>query len=139
MAQNGERNGGGAIARSIFWLVCFVALVLQPMTHESERRRWLTYAGMGGALGLAILTKGTAYVYAAPFVLWAAVSIVRAERGRAWGPALCIASIVLVMKRSAFNDLVHHEPHLGMVVMRNIAIELSNRLRKANAALMGKK
>lgn len=42
------------------------------------------------------------------------------------------ASILLVIQRNAFNDLVHHEPHLGMVVMRNIAIELSNRLRKAN-------
>lgn len=40
------------------------------------------------------------------------------------------ASIVLVIQRSAFNDLVQHEPHLGMVVMRNIAIELTNRFRK---------
>lgn len=43
------------------------------------------------------------------------------------------ASILLVMQRSAFNNLVQREPHLGMVVMRNIAIELSNRLRRANA------
>lgn len=43
-------------------------------------------------------------------------------------------SILLVIKRNAFNDLVEHEPHLGMVVMRNIAVELSNRLRKTNAA-----
>ncbi len=49
------------------------------------------------------------------------------------------ASILLVIQRSAFNDLVQHEPHLGMVVMRNIGIELSNRLRKANAALAAKK
>jgi CRP/FNR family transcriptional regulator, cyclic AMP receptor protein len=41
------------------------------------------------------------------------------------------ASIVLVIQRSAFNDLAQHEPHLGMVVMRNIAMELTNRLRKA--------
>jgi CRP/FNR family cyclic AMP-dependent transcriptional regulator len=41
------------------------------------------------------------------------------------------ASILLVIQRSAFQDLAQHEPHLGMVVMRNIAIELTNRLRKA--------
>ena len=41
------------------------------------------------------------------------------------------ASILLVIQRSAFNDLVQHEPHLGMVVMKNIAMELTNRLRKA--------
>lgn len=46
------------------------------------------------------------------------------------------ASILLVIQRSSFNDLMQREPHLGMVVMRNIAMELSNRLRKANAALI---
>lgn len=44
-------------------------------------------------------------------------------------------SILLVVQRSAFNDLAHREPHLGMVVMRNIALELSNRLRRADLAL----
>ncbi len=28
--------------------------------------------------------------------------------------------------------LVHNEPHLGMVIMRNIATEVSTKLRKAN-------
>jgi hypothetical protein len=48
--------------------------------------------------------------------------------------ALAVAgqpSILLVVQRDAFNDLVQREPHLGMVVMRNIALELSNRLRRA--------
>ncbi len=48
-------------------------------------------------------------------------------------------SILLVIQRSAFNTLVQQEPHLGMVVMRNIAMELSNRLRKTNAAVVAKK
>jgi hypothetical protein len=41
--------------------------------------------------------------------------------------------ILLVVQRSAFNDLVQHEPHLGMVIMRNIASELSNKLRRTDA------
>jgi CRP-like cAMP-binding protein len=45
------------------------------------------------------------------------------------------ASILLVVQRSAFNQLVQREPHLGMVVMRNIAQELSTRLRRSNVAL----
>ena len=45
------------------------------------------------------------------------------------------ASILLVIQRSAFNDIVQREPHLGMVVMRNIAMDLSNKLRKANTAM----
>ncbi|HVY70966.1 MAG TPA: cyclic nucleotide-binding domain-containing protein [Verrucomicrobiae bacterium] len=45
------------------------------------------------------------------------------------------ASILLVVQRIAFNELVQREPHLGMVVMRNIALELSGRLRKTNTAV----
>ena len=42
------------------------------------------------------------------------------------------ASILLVIQRTAFNDLLRREPHLGMMVMRNIGLELSNRLRRTN-------
>lgn len=42
------------------------------------------------------------------------------------------AAILLAIKRDAFNDLVQREPRLGMVVLRNIAVELSNRLRRTN-------
>jgi CRP-like cAMP-binding protein len=44
-------------------------------------------------------------------------------------------SILLVVQRPAFYSLVQTEPHLGMVVMRNIAIDVSNKLRKTDAAL----
>jgi len=44
------------------------------------------------------------------------------------------ASILLVIQRSQFDDLVQREPDLGMVVMRNMALELSHRLRRTNAA-----
>lgn len=44
-------------------------------------------------------------------------------------------SILLVMQRNAFYDVVQREPHLGMVVMRNIAMDLSNKLRRANTAI----
>lgn len=40
-------------------------------------------------------------------------------------------SILLVIQRDAFSQLVNREPHLGMVVMRNIALEMSARLRRA--------
>lgn len=47
------------------------------------------------------------------------------------------ASILLVVQRAAFGDLVQREPHLGMMVMKNIAQDLSNKLRKANVAISG--
>jgi hypothetical protein len=45
------------------------------------------------------------------------------------------ASILLVVKRAEFNQLVQREPYLGMLVMRNVAMELSNRLRRTTAVL----
>ena len=44
-------------------------------------------------------------------------------------------SIVLLIHRNAFNELVQREPHLGMVIMRNIAIDLSNNLRLSNTTI----
>jgi hypothetical protein len=46
-------------------------------------------------------------------------------------------SILLVVQRAAFNALAQNEPQLGMVVMRNIARELSHKLRHTNAAIAG--
>ena len=48
------------------------------------------------------------------------------------------ASIVLVMQRPQFFELTQREPHLGLSVMRNIALELTVRLRRTNNALAGK-
>ena len=44
-------------------------------------------------------------------------------------------SILLIIKRSEFYELTQREPHLGLAVMKNIALELGNRLRKMNAAV----
>jgi N-acetylglutamate synthase-like GNAT family acetyltransferase len=41
-------------------------------------------------------------------------------------------SILVVVQRSAFADLVRREPTLGMVVMRNIASDLAVKLRNVN-------
>jgi hypothetical protein len=40
------------------------------------------------------------------------------------------STILLVVKQTAFQDLVQREPHLGMVIMRNVAVELSHKLRQ---------
>ncbi|NBV21055.1 MAG: cyclic nucleotide-binding domain-containing protein [Proteobacteria bacterium] len=48
------------------------------------------------------------------------------------------ASIVLVMQRPQFFEMTQREPHLGLSVMHNIALELCGRLRRTNAALATK-
>jgi CRP-like cAMP-binding protein/N-acetylglutamate synthase-like GNAT family acetyltransferase len=48
-------------------------------------------------------------------------------------------SILLVMKRGGFADLVRREPGLGMMIMRNLAQDLAVKLRGVNDALSGAK
>ena len=48
-------------------------------------------------------------------------------------------SILLVIQRAAFYELAQREPHLGMMIMRNIGLILSDRMRKSGAAAAGKK
>ena len=48
-------------------------------------------------------------------------------------------TILLVVQRTAFNELVRREPNLGMAVMRNLAVDLAAKLRGVNDALAGSK
>jgi 4-amino-4-deoxy-L-arabinose transferase-like glycosyltransferase len=56
-----------------FWLVCFVyfALLLR------KRANFHSAFGTGAALGLAILTKATAYIFTFPFLAWLGLSSIR--------------------------------------------------------------
>ena len=47
--------------------------------------------------------------------------------------AVNVPTILLVVQRTAFHELAQREPHLGLVVMRNVANELSAKLRKTTA------
>lgn len=56
--------------------------------------------------------------------------------------AMAVASqptILLVVNRIEFSNLIKREPHLGMTIMKNIALDLSNKLRRANQAIMSAK
>jgi hypothetical protein len=46
-------------------------------------------------------------------------------------------SILLVIKRDAFTELVRREPMLGMMVMRNLAQDLAAKLRGVNDTIAG--
>ncbi|MGA7192770.1 MAG: glycosyltransferase family 39 protein [Anaerolineales bacterium] len=74
-----------------FWLVCFVYFSIHAFHHSNA----IDILGIGSSLGLAILSKSTAYIFAAPFViliiLWVVLS---AERKRIW---LWIITALIVM------------------------------------------
>ncbi len=53
-----------------FWLLCFAYFSLRLLkTYEQIRRRWFELFGASLSLAFALLTKGSAYVYAAPWIL----------------------------------------------------------------------
>jgi 4-amino-4-deoxy-L-arabinose transferase-like glycosyltransferase len=121
-----------------FWIVVAVVAVL-----DSARDRWLRCLLAGGAIGLALLTKGTAGILLAPFVLWLAVDMVRRYRRAAIVPLAAAALIAVSLNAphayrnvetfgSPFGDeqaqYLNDEYGVGVVVSnasRNIALEVS--------------
>lgn len=59
-----------------FWLVCMVAFLLAMKKKESRFHS----AAAGASLGLAILTKGVAYIIGFPFLLWWGIDQLRKSR-----------------------------------------------------------
>ncbi len=76
-----------------FWLVCLAYFVLVAI----RRPGWGGSAGVGAALGLAVLTKATAYLFAAPLLVWLLIGYGRAMRWRCSQHVLLIAGVVLAL------------------------------------------
>ena len=75
----------------VFWLVCLVAFILHAL--QDKHPAW--HAAIGGALGLAVLTKSTAYIFALPFLLYYGVMWLNRSRLRFWRPVMVISLLAL--------------------------------------------
>lgn len=89
-----------------FWLVCLVHWAEVWSRSAEVSHRHLPALAMGAALGLAVLTKATAYVFAPPVVAWAVIRRWRATRRVPW------RSLVVVMLVAEALNLAHHERNL---------------------------
>ena len=80
------------------WLVCvaFYAIRLRTLT-------WWSVLGFGASLGLAVLTKGTAYVFGLALIVLVGWWLVAQRRLAAWKPALVIALLVLAINAGAWT------------------------------------
>jgi hypothetical protein len=74
------------------WLLAFVHFSFRAVQREAGAAIWLA---AGGSLGLALATKATAFLYAAPFVLWILSTFWRRRRAP-WRNVLA-ASVVVVL------------------------------------------
>lgn len=72
-----------------FWLVCFVYYLL--LLKKNPNRIYAL--AVGASLGLAVLTKATAYIYAFPFLVWFGLSGLKMLRWRLWKPIVIIAVV----------------------------------------------
>lgn len=63
-----------------FWLVCFVYYLLHFILNKNTSHYFSKILLSGLSLGLAILTKGTAYIYATPFLIWMILSKVKSSK-----------------------------------------------------------
>ncbi len=77
------------------WLLTAVAFGLHLVRTSAPNR---SLAGLfGGAVGLAMLTKATAYLYLFPFICWVAIATFLRHRRKAVLPLVAAGSIALLI------------------------------------------
>lgn len=76
-----------------FWLICFVYFGLRLLKEQAPVLTLL----MSCSLGLAVLTKGTAYIFALPFAFWFLAGILRRSWRRAAANAVVLGVTVLAV------------------------------------------
>jgi hypothetical protein len=81
-----------------FWLLCFIFQVLK----FRRTRKLFDGVFLGCALGLAVLTKPTAYVFALPFVLWLVLDTLFTAGSKRTAQLLACLSLALVVNACHF-------------------------------------
>ena len=81
-----------------FWMVC---LVYYAMLLKADGKLFYALAA-GASLGLAILTKGTAYLYAFPFMVWVGLSLIRSRHAKG------LTLIAVVVATSLLINVGHY-------------------------------
>jgi hypothetical protein len=132
-----------------FWLVCFTYFGLRMM---HERMALIYVPVLGASLGLALLSKTTAYVYGFPLGLWLLFSGIRQKGIKIWSPLLGTAAIALLFNMGQFyrnktvfgslfgptgqNNKVFSISILISNVLRNLAVHFSTPVRSINLAII---
>lgn len=130
-----------------FWLVCFVYFIMRLIREPGN----LTYSiATGSSLGLALLTKGTCYLYALPFLAWFGCACLKKIKAGVLKPFLIIIALILLINGCHFmrNFELFHNPlaqtgeYANSIItfsalfsntIRNIALHLSTPFGHVNA------
>ncbi|MEH2279192.1 MAG: glycosyltransferase family 39 protein [Nostoc sp.] len=121
-----------------FWIVCLAYYVLL-IVQKGKTTNLTDYFYLGSSLGLAILTKATAYFYVFPFLLWVVFSHIKYFKFKVWKPGLIVGFVALSLNISHYLRNYNlfgsplGEPSAYKNEVLGINVMLSNILR--NAAL----
>ncbi|NES19260.1 MAG: hypothetical protein F6K41_10105 [Symploca sp. SIO3E6] len=77
-----------------FWVICLVYYVLLTLQAGTSRTNILA---ISASMGLAILTKATAYIYTFPIFVWFFLSLFKRLLWQAWKPIATVAVMVLLL------------------------------------------
>ena len=123
-----------------FWMVCFVYYALSII---KSRPTWGLVIGVSTSFGLAVLTKGTAYIYALPFIIWLTWSVLLRFRAKTL-KYIVVAAILLLSINSGhyfrnifvfgsptstypykWENEIHSFPIFISAVLKNISLHLT--------------
>jgi 4-amino-4-deoxy-L-arabinose transferase-like glycosyltransferase len=128
------------------WLVCFVYYGLLMIQNRMDE---IHVPKAGASLGLAILAKGTAYIYAFPFCIWFFLLGLKQLGWKIWKPLVVGGTIVLAVNLGHYfrnfelfgsvlgasegykNDPLSFQFLISNIV-RNLALHLSTPVRSLN-------
>lgn len=82
-----------------FWVVCFVSCGLAGMSAGITLSNTLK---IGASLGLALLTKTTAYLFSLPFIIWFVIVGIKRYHQKMIPPILMIATVTLILNIGHF-------------------------------------
>jgi hypothetical protein len=77
-----------------FWIVCLAHFVIQSVQQKLDFSNSLA---VGASLGLAILTKGSAYLLAFPFIVFLFLVKLRQMGWKIWKPLLVVSMLFLIL------------------------------------------
>jgi len=139
-----------------FWLVCFAHYVIR-LTRDPRASSNPSLPVLAGAsLGLALLTKGTAYLFGLPLLAWAVFASLRSRSFRALRMTAAVVLVAIVLNTGHFarnltvfgsvlgpeaetrylaNDVINGPVFISNV-LRNAGLHLEAPSWRVNAATM---